>query len=104
MDYIEFLKVIIYIVCLPKRKYYGIALCLKMNPNRTLRAKIVPWGKETRKRFFQTDFPCMLVKFFRVLISITNKHSLDIGEIDITKAFIQAFGFQRLVFLKTPNE
>eukprot|EP00171_Calliarthron_tuberculosum_P004750 IDg4750t1 len=73
--------------------------------NGSVKARIVPWGhRESEKSTLRTDAPCMLMECFRLVMSIAAENAWDVGEMEITAAFLQAFGFSRLVFVRPPPE
>ncbi len=55
----------------------------------TVKGKIVPWGDHDVDRYYlRTDLPCMSPEIFRITLSIGAQNGWDIGEMDITAAFL----------------
>jgi Reverse transcriptase (RNA-dependent DNA polymerase) len=71
----------------------------------TLKSRIVPDGRsDSEKDFLRTDSPTMAVEIFRFLISIAAERGWTLASLVIKAAYLQAEGYNRLVFVKPPRE
>lgn len=58
------------------------------------KARICPWGNhDIEKDYLRADVPSLLIKVFRLVISIGAEHHWEIESMDVCAAFLQADGF-----------
>jgi len=70
-----------------------------------VKARICPWGhRDKEKEWHRSDAPCMSMEIFRLVLSLATEFKWEIGEMDITAAYLQAKGFDRDVYVKPPKE
>ncbi len=69
------------------------------------KARIVPWGHMDKdKDFIRGDAPSISFEVFRLLLSIAAEMKWEIGQMDIEAAFLQALGFNRVIYVRPPRE
>lgn len=70
-----------------------------------VKARIVPWGhRDLERDELRSDSPCANLEIFRLVLSIAAEHAWELGQMDITAAFLQASGFDREVYVRPPKE
>lgn len=71
----------------------------------TAKARIVPWGhRDKDKDYLRGDAPSIGFEIFRLLLSLCVAYGWDIGQMDVKAAFLQARGFNRLIYVRPPRE
>ena len=71
----------------------------------TLKARIVPHGhRDEEKQFLRTDAPTMSVEVLRMIVSIAVENQWRIGSLDVKAAYLQATGFNRIIYVRPPKE
>lgn len=71
----------------------------------TMKATIVPWCHRDEDRDkLRSDFPCANLEKFRLVVSVASENSWELGQMDISTAFLNASGFDRDIFVRPPKE
>jgi hypothetical protein len=77
----------------------------KWKSETTLKARIVPHGhRDEEKQFLRTDAPTMSVEVLRMIVSIAVENQWRIGSLDVKAAYLQATGFNRIIYVRPPKE
>lgn len=65
----------------------------------------MPWGhRDDDRDQLRSDSPCVNLQIFRLVLSIAAERCWSIGQMDIRTAFLQAKGFERVIYVKPPVE
>lgn len=65
----------------------------------------ITWGhRDSERDSIRSDSPCVHIEIFRLVLSLAAEQSWALVQMDIRTAFLQARGFDRLLYVIPPKE
>ena len=89
----------------PGSNIIGSHVSYRVKTSGEIKARICPWGNlDAEKPFLRCDCPSINMEVLRILASIAVEMGWKISSLDAVAAFLQADGFERIVFIRPPRE
>lgn len=88
----------------PDANVTGSRLVHRKKMDGSAKARIVPWAHGEKTKFFRCDALSIFFELFRVTLSIAAEKLWYIGQIALETAFLQAHGFNPVIYVIPPHE